>query len=240
MFVRVWGTLFDFLLSVKVLCNMNPPSKVWQSFGCSPCWCIHWSFSQWDMWEGRGGPSTGPRHRCVTSSGRVTPAEHSSTGLAMGIEAQVNQDSTKGWADRPVNPQVCCTSFIPFVRFFQAKPKLWCVHGAKPKAAKLSTRGQPGITKACGGSPRPSTLSRGVFKSFQGPAVSCLRCDNFTGLQWKIWVCAVAEVLGCWMQSLPWLVLKQTPETVPVWIVGTVGSLPCGTVTASKLQEAQQ
>lgn len=95
MFVRVWGTLFDFLLSVKVLCNMNPPSKVWQSFGCSPCWCIHWSFSQWDMWEGRGGPSTGPRHRCVTSSGRVTPAEYSSTGLAMGIEAQLNQDSTK-------------------------------------------------------------------------------------------------------------------------------------------------
>lgn len=97
MFVKVWGTwgLFDFLLSVKVLSNMNPPGKVWQWFGCSPCWCIHWSFSWWDVWEGRSGASTGPRHRCVTSSGTVAPAEHSSTGLATGIEAQVNQDSTK-------------------------------------------------------------------------------------------------------------------------------------------------
>lgn len=177
--------MFDFLLSVKVLSNMNPPGKVWRWFGCSPCWCIHWSFIQWDVWEGRSGASTGPRHRCVTSSGTVAPAERSSTGLATGIEAQVNQDSTKHKGEQTVNPQVCCTGFSPFPRFFQAKPKLSCVRGAKPKAAEFSTHGQPGITKACGDSPRASTLSGGrgwMFKSFQGPAVNCSRSDNVTEL----------------------------------------------------------
>ncbi|KAJ7413826.1 ras and Rab interactor 2 isoform X1 [Pitangus sulphuratus] len=76
--------------NVQVLCNLKSLDKVWQWFGCSSRWCIHQSFSQWDIGEDRSMVPLAPDTVCVKQRcrGEVTSAEDPSTSLVMGIEAQ--------------------------------------------------------------------------------------------------------------------------------------------------------
>lgn len=63
--------------------------------------------SPWFIWSQTWGCGKQPRRVKFTS------AYNPGTSMAMGIHTLVNQDltRTKRWADSPINPQVCCTSF---------------------------------------------------------------------------------------------------------------------------------
>lgn len=77
----------------------------------------------------------------------------------MGVETQVNQDSTEQKGEQ-TNLLIlkCAVQGLAPSSFFPSQAQThvctWC-------QAKLSTHGQPGITKACGDSPRASTPFRG-------------------------------------------------------------------------------
>lgn len=120
MFVRVWG-IWVCLFNYYFLLSINPvqyePS--WQ--GVAMVWVflllVHLSELQpVGRVGGQEWNSHGPRRGCVTSRGRGTSAEHSSTGLAVGIETQVNQGSAeqKGEQTDLLILNMCCTSFSPF------------------------------------------------------------------------------------------------------------------------------
>lgn len=189
MFVRVWGDLgfvwffavcqssvqyesswqglamvWVFLLLVHPL-ELQPVGRVGGQE-----WCFHWS-------QTRGCDKQRKGHSC--------PAPQLRPGSGNWDTGEWGFHRTKRWADRPVNPQVCCTSFSPFQRFFQAKPKLvctWC-------QAKGSQAQHPRSAWHCQGmweQPQGQHSVRGWgrylnrFRAQQ--SVSCWRSDNFTEL----------------------------------------------------------
>lgn len=221
MFVTVWKICL-FLVFFNVFAVWQSPvqyeaswqglSVVWvflllvHSSELQPVGCVGgWECHLWvcDKWKG---------HFCQALQHR--PGNGSWDSGKSGFQR------TKRWADRPVNPLVRCATFSPFQCFYQAKPKLLCVQGCQAKGSQAQHPqsawhhqgmwGQPqGQHSILGGS--------GVFKSFQGPAVSWDLIIS-QSYNWKFGFILkfVAEVLGCWTWSLLWLVLKQRAESVPV------------------------
>lgn len=80
------------------------------------------------------------------------------------METQVKQDSAeqKGEQTDLRILKRAVRVLAPHGVFFQAKPKLSCVRGAEPKAAKLSTQGHPSSTGVCGDSPRAALYLGGI------------------------------------------------------------------------------